>query len=1073
MRDYQVGQPLGCAGPADVWRLFSATAKKPGSLVQHVCIWVLAKKELREAAKQQAHLAECDAMLDQQRQGCAKMTRLKIPGVLKVVEPLEETATQLVLVTEALTGSLRHVTSAAGATAGSGLQRTRGGSSARPAGDLSRGGGGGSASVGTTTPSAALSLTEVKLGLGQLADALTLLHGAAGTAHLSLCPETIMVTSGGEFKLGCFHTALVIAAPGPGPSFDYGDPFPAAWDEASQPALSYASPELTRSSVRGAPSHGGSSLPDPAAADAWSLGAVAFELVSGVPLLRVRNSLKDYGLTVPALQSHAGWATIPASLQGVLRSMLQPTPQGRAPVQALTHSPFFTEDLLLSAVRYLDTLLQQDESQKAAFLRDLAQLWRGYDERMLRQRVLPPLLQELRNSGTQLLLIPLIAQIAASIDPADAALLLLPVLQPLMASASGPLQSALLEHLPSLSRVFAGDPVVQSLLPFYLRVLEGDARAQQTALRQLLQWVEQPPVTQTSAPSHGAPVPALSRAVLSLQLIPRLLMLCGSTTSAGVRVGVLALLAKAVTRVSAEDCGKVLDLCQLVTHVDKSANTVLAVSAVAAAAAEQFRAPLAATRLLPLLTPLLLAPGLGPVHFSKLMSTIQNLLTMIQKEVEPSVTGVATHSTTTSSGDGSATAAAAVAGSGLHQNGLATATPSLGSSSWMTQSLPAAANSAWQQPTAASSTTWQQQIASTAASTRSWQGQQQQAKPPHTSSPSASTLPPYTMPSSSMPAIVLANPFGEVTAPSARPAVTLPNPFGDVGYAPSVATPNSSAGLTHGEADNPFRLGGTAPVSSPSLPTTAPKGVTRPTSALPSKPVQQPAAPHSHSTTATTTVSMVTQPAAGQVITAGQPVLDDAFWAPAAQQQNQQAQQQQQQQQQQQRQQQQQQQRQQSGHASSTSSAGGSATPTTAGLGRPPPASTQDSLFMAGPPMSGRGHPSVGPNTCCAAPAAATQPPTMSATAFPAGRQPGSSGASGGIGAAGAAPVPAVTAAAAAAFDPFGGSHALSAPALAPASQAVMRPVTGGATQRLVPPPAPKSVVTVAVQGAARFDSLI
>lgn len=48
---------------------------------------------------------------------------------------------------------------------------------------------------------------------------------------------------------------------------------------------------------------------------------------------------------------------------------------------------------MLSAVRYLDTLLQQDESQKSAFIRDLAQLWRGYDERMLRQRVLPPLLQ--------------------------------------------------------------------------------------------------------------------------------------------------------------------------------------------------------------------------------------------------------------------------------------------------------------------------------------------------------------------------------------------------------------------------------------------------------------------------------------------------------------------------------------------------------------------------------------------------------------------------------------------------------------------------------------------------------
>lgn len=122
---------------------------------------------------------------------CMVVSNLRVPAVACWRNPHRACAAlpQLVLVTEALTGSLRHVTSAAGATAGSGLQRTRGGSSARPAGDLSRGGGGGSASVGTTTPSAALSLTEVKLGLGQLADALTLLHGAAGTAHLSLCPE--------------------------------------------------------------------------------------------------------------------------------------------------------------------------------------------------------------------------------------------------------------------------------------------------------------------------------------------------------------------------------------------------------------------------------------------------------------------------------------------------------------------------------------------------------------------------------------------------------------------------------------------------------------------------------------------------------------------------------------------------------------------------------------------------------------------------------------------------------------------------------------------------------------------
>ena len=54
------------------------------------------------------------------------------------------------------------------------------------------------------------------------------------------------------------------------------------------------------------------------------------------------------------------------------------------------------EDMLLRAVRFLDTMLQRDSLQKAAFLKDLAGLWPRVDARVLKFRLLPPLLAEAR-----------------------------------------------------------------------------------------------------------------------------------------------------------------------------------------------------------------------------------------------------------------------------------------------------------------------------------------------------------------------------------------------------------------------------------------------------------------------------------------------------------------------------------------------------------------------------------------------------------------------------------------------------------------------------------------------------
>ena len=45
------------------------------------------------------------------------------------------------------------------------------------------------------------------------------------------------------------------------------------------------------------------------------------------------------------------------------------------------------EDVLVRALRFLDTLLQRDNLQKAAFLKDLTGFWTRFDARILRHKV--------------------------------------------------------------------------------------------------------------------------------------------------------------------------------------------------------------------------------------------------------------------------------------------------------------------------------------------------------------------------------------------------------------------------------------------------------------------------------------------------------------------------------------------------------------------------------------------------------------------------------------------------------------------------------------------------------------
>lgn len=74
------------------------------------------------------------------------------------------------------------------------------------------------------------------------------------------------------------------------------------------------------------------------------------------------------------------------------------------------------EDMLLRAVRFLDTMIQRDNLQKASFLKDLGSIWPRVDSRVLKFRMIPPLLAEARTEALQPVLLPLLLSMVEKQD---------------------------------------------------------------------------------------------------------------------------------------------------------------------------------------------------------------------------------------------------------------------------------------------------------------------------------------------------------------------------------------------------------------------------------------------------------------------------------------------------------------------------------------------------------------------------------------------------------------------------------------------------------------------------------
>ncbi|KAK0673020.1 kinase-like domain-containing protein [Cercophora samala] len=389
--NYQISSTLtATAGP---WKIYSAKRKATG---KEYSVFVFDKKTLdtgnnglggRQSAT--AHKKVMEEVVERLKKEASSLARLRHPGVLELVEPVEETrGGGLQFVAEPVTASL------------SGLLQEKD--------DQERGGGfGGRASRYVTEDANGtrrrreleIDELEIQKGLLQVSKALEFLHDNAGLVHGNLTPDAILINAKSDWKL----SGLSFCSP-PEPSTIPTTIQPIILGEVLNPDprlpktvqlnLDYTSPDFVLDNNL------------TTFADMFSLGLLCIALYNSPHRspIECNASISAYkrvfqsSQSVPtATNNYLSSRPLPKELgQHVLPRLLTRRPAQRMTAKEFQESEYFN-NVLISTIRFLEGFPAKTPNEKQQFLRGLIKVLPNFPKSVMEKKLLPALLEELKD----------------------------------------------------------------------------------------------------------------------------------------------------------------------------------------------------------------------------------------------------------------------------------------------------------------------------------------------------------------------------------------------------------------------------------------------------------------------------------------------------------------------------------------------------------------------------------------------------------------------------------------------------------------------------------------------------
>ena len=170
------------------------------------------------------------------------------------------------------------------------------------------------------------------------------------------------------------------------------------------------------------------------ASDMFSLGCLVFQVYAQKKLLTNSNNVLNYKQNIENLhRCMASTRNLPPELQEPLSELLRINPSERAHTQRFMSSSYF-QDTSIQALAFLSSLLEIDNGKKAAFFKGFASIIGNFTPRIVEMKVLPPLLEEMKNTVQIPFVLPLVIEISSHSTPRKFETSIFPHLIPLLNS---------------------------------------------------------------------------------------------------------------------------------------------------------------------------------------------------------------------------------------------------------------------------------------------------------------------------------------------------------------------------------------------------------------------------------------------------------------------------------------------------------------------------------------------------------------------------------------------------------------------------------------------------------------
>ncbi|EOD45362.1 putative protein kinase domain-containing protein ppk32 protein [Neofusicoccum parvum UCRNP2] len=360
--------PSSTSGP---WKIYDAKKKSTG-------------KPASVGTVKRAH----EEVLERLKKEASSLARLRHPSILELAEPVEETRSGgLMFATEPVTASL------AGLLQEKDEQERSGGPGGRSSRYVVEEDG--------TRRRRELEIDELEIqkGLLQIAKGLDFLHESAGLVHANLTPEAIFINAKSDWKI----SGLGFCSP-PENSTKPTSVTPISLSEVLnhdprlprtvQLNIDYASPDFVMDTNI------------TTAADMFSLGLLIIALYnsphhSPLETNQSPSSYKRLFASSSSIPTQNNNYLCKGKLPREITSGLLPRLITRRPAQRLNAREFqeaqYFDNILVSTIRFLDSLPAKTPAEKSQFMRGLPRVLNQFPKSVLEKKVLPALLEELKD----------------------------------------------------------------------------------------------------------------------------------------------------------------------------------------------------------------------------------------------------------------------------------------------------------------------------------------------------------------------------------------------------------------------------------------------------------------------------------------------------------------------------------------------------------------------------------------------------------------------------------------------------------------------------------------------------